>query len=123
MIVESNQKMQDIYREGFKRAGYRVLLTSDPARAVSRFRQDNTVADCVLFAAEEIGPAAVEWFNRLGTDRKALSVRALLLLGENQRAWEKDAEVADHRKVLFMPLTMRQLRAALADLLGTKTAK
>ncbi|MGO8689247.1 MAG: serine/threonine protein kinase [Thermoguttaceae bacterium] len=123
MIVESNQKMQDIYREGFKRAGYRVLLTSDPARAVSRFRQDNTVADCVLFAAEEIGPAALEWFNRLGTDRKALSVRALLLLGENQRAWEKDAEVADHRKVLFMPLTMRQLRAALADLLGTKTAK
>jgi serine/threonine-protein kinase len=122
MVVESNQKMQDIYREGFKRAGYRVLLTSDPARAVSRFRQDDAAADCVLFAAQEIGHAALESFNQLGEDRKTRFVRAVLLLDEPQRDWEKEAKAAAHRKVLFMPITMKQLRTALAGLVGSKTA-
>ncbi len=122
MVVESNQKMQDIYREGFKRAGYRVLLTSDPARAVSRFRQDDATTDCVLFAAQEIGRAALESFNQLGEDRKTHFVRAVLLLDEPQRDWEKEANAAAHRKVLFMPITMKQLRTALAGLIGGKTA-
>jgi len=94
MVVESNPKMQDVLRDGFKRAGYRVLVTSDPARAVSRFRQDGTAADCVLFSAQEIGRPAVDCFNQLGQDKNAHFVRALLLLEEDQRVWEKDALAA-----------------------------
>ena len=123
MVVESNQKMQDVFREGFKRAGYRVLLTSDPARAVDRFRRDDAAADCVLFSASAVGQAAVRAFNALAEDRKTRFVRAVLLLGENQRAWEKDADVSANRKVVFMPITMKQLRAALTDLVGGKTPK
>jgi serine/threonine-protein kinase len=118
MIVESNQRMQDIYREGLKRAGYRVLLTADAGRAVSRFQQDATAADCVLFAAGEVGTPALESFNQLGEDRRTKAIPALLLLDENQRDWAKKARVADHRKVLVLPLTMKQLRAALAGLIG-----
>ena len=29
MVVESNQHMQDVFRDAFKKAGYRVLVTSD----------------------------------------------------------------------------------------------
>ena len=36
MVVESNQHMQDVFRDAFKKAGYRVLVTSDPVRAVAR---------------------------------------------------------------------------------------
>src|SRR5437899_12827683 len=35
-VVESNQKMQDVFREKFKAQGYRVILTIDPGQAVKR---------------------------------------------------------------------------------------
>lgn len=123
MIVESNHRMQDVLREGFKRAGYRVLVTSDPVRALARFRQDATVADCVLFSAQEIGESAVEMFNGLTEDAKTGAVRAVLLLDENQLQWKSQAEAADHRLVLTMPITMKDLRATLATLLDTPVAK
>jgi serine/threonine-protein kinase len=120
MVVESNQKMQDLLRDGLKRAGYRVLLTSDPARAVKSFRQNGAAADCVLFAATEIGQSAVQGFNLLAEDKQTNFVRAILLLDENQRIWEKEAAVANHRRVLSMPITMKQLRTTLAELLDAK---
>ena len=114
--------MQDVFRDAFKRAGYRVLVTSDPARAVARFRQDGAAADCVLFSAEQLGESALESFNQLGEDSKTKFVRAILLLDQPQRAWEKNAGVAAHRKVLSMPITMKQLRAVLGELVVTKAA-
>ena len=108
MVVESNQKMQDIFREGFKRAGYRVLLTSDPARAVGRFRQDDATADCVLFSTIDLAERALETFNRLARDEKTMNLRAVLLLGEDQRVWKPRA-VAGPAMVLALPLTFKDL--------------
>ncbi len=121
MVVESNQKLQDIFREGFKRAGFRVLLTSDPARAVDRFRRDGAAADCVLFSAGELGQPALRAFNALSEDKATAFVPAVLLLDQNQRVWEKDANVSANRKVVFMPITMKQLRAAVSELVAGKT--
>jgi hypothetical protein len=36
MIIESDVKMQDMLRELFKKNGYRVLVMSDPDRALDR---------------------------------------------------------------------------------------
>jgi serine/threonine-protein kinase len=117
MVVESNQQMQDLFRDGLKRAGYRVLLTSDPARAVARFRQDATAADCVIFNAQGIGEPALAMFNALEDDAKTKAIRAVLLLDPNQEAWKEQAKTAPHRLVLMMPLMMKDLRAALAALI------
>ena len=112
--------MQDVFREGFKRAGYRVLVIADPARAVSRFRQDPKVADCVIFNAQQIGQRALEMFNELGEDQRTQAAAAVLLLGEAQQQWKSQAQTADHRVVLSMPLTMKHLRAILARLAPAK---
>jgi serine/threonine-protein kinase len=120
MVVESDAKVQDVFREGFKRAGYRVLVIADPVRAVSRFRQDPTVADCVIFNAQTLGEAALESFNELGEDNRTQSVSAVLLLDENQNAWQSQAVLAQHRVILSMPITMRQLRTILAQLAPAK---
>jgi serine/threonine-protein kinase len=120
MVVESDAKVQDVFREGFKRAGYRVLVIADPVRAVSRFRQDPTVADCVIFNAQTLGEAALESFNELGEDNRTQSVSAVLLLDENQHAWQSQAVLAQHRVILSMPITMRQLRTILAQLAPAK---
>jgi eukaryotic-like serine/threonine-protein kinase len=121
MIVESDGQMQDIFRKSFKLAGYRVLVTADPGRAAGRFRQDVAVADAVLFSAQHIGESALEMFNQLGEDKRTESVPAILLLNESQKAWESKARTAKHRVVLSMPLTMKQLRTNIEQLLAAET--
>lgn len=117
MVVESNSKLQDIFRDGLKRAGYRVLLTSDPERALDRFRQDSSTADCVVLNAQEVGKSALTAFNHLGDDNRTRLVPALLLLDENQQGWKDQAKTADRRLVLAMPITMKKLRETLAQLI------
>ncbi len=117
MVVEANVKMQDIFREGLKRAGYRVLMTTDPRRALERLIQDPAAAACVIFNAQEVGQGAVEAFNRLADDPAIGALPAILLLDQSQLAWRKKAKSADHRAVLTMPLKMSQLLAVLARLI------
>lgn len=119
MVVESDVNVQDIFRKSFKQAGYRVLVTADPARAIGRFRQDAAVADCVVFNAQQIGSPALDMFNALGEDKRTESVPAILLLDEKQRPWQSRARTAKHRVVLTMPITTGQLRLAVEQLLPT----
>jgi len=121
MIVESDGHMQDIFRKSFKHAGYRVLVTADPGRAAGRFRQDASVADCVVFCALQIGRLALDMFNQMGEDKRTDSVPAILLLNESQQPWKSKAHTAGHRIVLSMPLTMKQLRTSVEQLLLAET--
>lgn len=117
LVVESNPKWQDIFREGFKRVNYRVLVIADPERAVARLRQDNKAAECIIFCAQGLGEAALNGFNLLSGDDRTLAVPAVLLLDEPQKGWKEQASVAEHRVVLTMPITMRDLRTRLAALM------
>jgi len=119
MVVESDSQMQDVFRDGFKRAGYRVLLTSDPDRALDRFRHDPDVAECIVFNAQQLGRSALTMFNEFGRSKEVSYIPAVLLLEDNQRSWAKEAELAGHRVVLSMPITMKRLRAALAKLVAS----
>jgi len=123
MVVESNGNMQDVFRESFKRAGYRVLITGDPGRALGRFQQDLATADCVVLNAQELGEAALATFNQFGADPRTKSVPAVLLLDEKQQRWSPKAATADHRVVLCMPITMKQLRGVLTKLVGEAPAE
>lgn len=117
MFVESDSQMQDRFREGMKRAGYRVLLTSDPERALARFKESTTVADCVVFSSSVLGERCLEAFNQFGQRAETSKIPALLLLGERQRAWKSRAETSDHRIVLSMPIKLRQLRDLLTKII------
>ncbi len=117
MIVEPNPQMQNVLREGLEKAGYRVLLNGDPQRALDRLSQEPGIADCLILSAQEIGQPAVDWFNRLPAYPWSRSLPALLLLGHTQHAWSAQAQTSDRRRVLPLPITMRQLRATLEELL------
>jgi serine/threonine-protein kinase len=123
LVVESNPKWQDIFRQGFKRVNYRVLVIADPERAVSRVRQDNNAAQCIVFCAQGLGETALNAFNALAGDDRTVSVPTVLLLDESQKGWKEQANAAEHRIVLTMPITMKELRATLATLLDRLPAK
>jgi hypothetical protein len=67
----------------------------------------------------------LEVFNQFGEETKIQHVPAILLLDSAQQAWKAEANTGAHRLVLQMPITVRQLREAIYQLLpqesGTPT--
>jgi eukaryotic-like serine/threonine-protein kinase len=123
MLVESNVPLQDIIRERLKKHGFRVLVTRDPERALSRFAGGDKAADCVIFSTGELGEPALEAFNRFGDGLHTRPIPAILLLDEHHKAWKKKAKLNDHRVVVSMPIKLRQLREVLARLVPKKEAE
>jgi serine/threonine-protein kinase len=115
LIVESDVKMQDMLRELFKKNGYRVLVLSDPERAISRFHQDPQAADVVLFTTGTNGRTALETFNRFGQEPATRELPTVLLLDQNHHHWAEHAQANEHRVVTKMPIKMRDLRNALIE--------
>ncbi|HEX5472742.1 MAG TPA: protein kinase [Lacipirellulaceae bacterium] len=122
MIVESDVKMQDMLRELFKKNGYRVLVLSDPERAIQRFFEDSRAADVILFTTSSNGRAALEAFNRFGQESPIRDTPAVLLLDQNHRHWEEEAETNEHRAVANMPIKMRDLRGILLEVSQKKVS-
>ena len=123
MVIESHAQMQNALRERLKRRGYRVLVISDVDRAMDRFEDDNPVADAVVFSSAELGEQALEAFNRFGQDEKTAEIPAVLLVDKRHKELIRQAETADHRRLLALPLKVRQLRALLKQLVVDGTAK
>lgn len=121
LVVESDGKMQDVFRKQLKKYGYRVLIIADIDRAVARF-QDQHVADCVIFCANKFGEAALKTFNDFGRLERTRHVPAILLLSEKQMSWDEKAKPGGHRGVLVMPIQMRDLRKMLLEVIDCEQA-
>jgi eukaryotic-like serine/threonine-protein kinase len=120
MIVESDQKMQDLFRELFKKQGYRVLVTVDPERLFQRLYDDAKAADVLLISSGHLGRPALDAFNRLGQETRLKHLPAVLLLGDTQKAWMKEAAGDARRNAVAMPLKSRELRACVLRVLAAK---
>jgi len=118
MVVESKIEMQNVLRDRLKKYGYRVLIFSDPRRAIKRFIDDDQQpADCVLFCAQYMGAEAVNAFNEFGTLSQTKDVPAILFIDGQQQSLARQAQMAPHRALLSAPLKVRELRDALVRLL------
>lgn len=119
MIVESDHKMQDLFRDLFKKQGYRVLVTNDPERLFQRLYDDVKAFDVLLISSGQIGREALDAFNKLGQDQRTRKLPVVLLLGEQHGAWMKEAEGSPRRIIARMPLKSRELRTAILSALAS----
>lgn len=118
MIVESKIELQDVIRERLKRKGYRVLVISNPERALERFRpEEDPPADCVVFSAHELGGQALDSFNDFGENEHTATIPAILLVDQKQQHIIGGAKLDAHRRMLSLPLKVRELREMLRKLL------
>jgi CheY-like chemotaxis protein len=76
----------------------------------------------LLLSSGNLGYAAVEAFNRVGTEPSTKAVPAVLLLGEAHAAWAEQAEAGKHNLVLQMPVKSRELRHAILKVLQLSAA-
>ena len=119
MLVESKAGLQNAIRERLKARGYRVLVISDPNRALSRFDEmEDAPADCVIFGASELGNLALEAYNKFAADEHTCDIPAIMLVDQRQGHIINGARRGDHRKLLPLPLKVRELRGTLIHLLS-----
>lgn len=119
-VVESDTRLQDALREKLKELGYRVLIASDPARAVDRFRQQPF--DALVVDAGTTGEEGLLVFERVLEEsrRRALTCVGILVLNEDQASWSQKVPTNDHAAVLVRPLNLKQLHTRLQALLPPK---
>ena len=120
MLVESDAELQDLLRDKMKKRGFRVLVTSDPTRALGRFETSKvSPADCVIFSTFELGMEALNGFNMLGELKRTRKVPAILLLDEEHVTWADQAKTNTHRTIVQMPIKLSQLKAHIDEMLGS----
>jgi serine/threonine-protein kinase len=120
LFVESNMELQDVFREQLKKRGYRVLIVSDPVRAIQRIEDDIRLADCAVFSTQDLGADAVSAFNQLGQLEHTRDIPAVLLVDRRWTSLVESADVNDHRVLMPMPLQVKRLRQKLLELIGTR---
>ncbi len=121
LLIESNTKVQDAFRESLKKRGYRVLVIGDPVRGWERIQADPTRIDCVIVSTAAIGQEALELFQKLGRE-KEVTIPSILLLGKNQAGSLDRLSLSDQQRAVAMPLKMTELRKALTELVSAAAA-
>ena len=117
MIVELAGKSQESLRQFFAKLGYRVLITENPQRALSRFATTPPPADLLVISAQKLGLAAVEAFNTLSSDPFYATVPAVLIFGPKQEGIVDQVQEDDHRKLVRLPMPSADFASLLKGLL------
>jgi serine/threonine protein kinase len=126
MVIESRQDVQDQLRERLKRRGFKVLILSDPRRALARFEdldvKEAVPADCVIFSCAGLGAASLDAFNFFATHPRTRGLPAILLIAEDQQHFREVANLNEHRVAATMPIKFREIQQNLRQLLHIETA-
>jgi serine/threonine protein kinase len=122
MVIESDNKLQDLLRSKLKELGYRVLVIGNPQTAINRFSDldpaEDRPADCVVFGCKGLSKNGLIAFNQFAEHEYTESIPAILLLAEGQEVFKDHATLSDNRLCLHFPLKFKQIRKALLKLIS-----
>ena len=117
MVVELAGKSQESLRQFFAKLGYRVLVTENPQRALSRFATTPPPADLLVISAQKLGVAAVEAFNTLSSDPFYATVPAVLIVGPKQEGLVGQVREDERRKLMRLPMPSADFSRLLTGLM------
>jgi CheY-like chemotaxis protein len=117
-VVEGDEGLQERLRAGFKEAGYRVMVASDPTRALERYRQQPF--DALVVDARTAGEDGRLVFQHILGEaaHRQLPCVGILMLGKDQADWAERIPPTKNSVVLVRPGNFKQLRDALEELFG-----
>jgi serine/threonine protein kinase len=126
LLIESNSKVQDSLRNRLKKIGYRVLITADPARGLSRFEEldpsEEMPADCVIFGCAGLGREGVDAFQGFIEYKSTKQLPAILITTDKVNKYVSSDWFTDHRELLTMPLKFKLVKKSLRKLLKLKVS-
>ena len=118
MVVEVSGKSQDSLRQFFTKQGFRVLVTENPKRAITRFESVPAPADILLLSSQVLGHDAVSVFNSLAPDPYLKKIPAVLITSARQSEIVAEAVEDDLRHVVAMPFKASDLLEKVKNLTG-----
>lgn len=121
MLVEVTGKSQDSLRQFFTDKGFRVLVTENARRALSRFESIPRPADLLLLSSQVLGSEAVEVFNMLAPDPYLKKVPAVLITSARQVELAAETVEDDLRHVVTMPFKASTLLQLVQDLIAASS--
>lgn len=121
-IVETDERLQDAFRDKLRQLGYKVLIAGDPNRAVERFRQQPYQGLIV-----DVGTTHKEGLNAFNTVLQrarslAMACHGFVLLNEDQQHIAANLDPNYQATVLTRPLKLGHLIKALQKKIPTATA-
>jgi serine/threonine protein kinase len=116
-IVESNVKLQEAIRDEFKQAGFRVLMASDPTRALERYESQPYHA--LIIDAGSVGEEGSDMFCRIVKESQTMGMNcaAVMILNPEQAYWAERVPESDRAVALVRPVTLKQLRSRIGELM------
>jgi serine/threonine protein kinase len=116
-VVEGNQKLQDAFRDKFKKLGFRVLISADATQALKRYQ--SAPYHALLIDAGTAGRDGVDMFRQvvMEADGMHLDLGAVLILNEEMAPWAADVEGLPGAAVFVRPIGMKQLIHHLREVL------
>ncbi len=115
LCVEHRAKLQDLLRDYLTKHGYRVLLLSDPERALARLRTNPPAA--VLFFEEASGERVLDDYKQA---LKIGSSAILVVVGKEHAGELAELNALPGRgAALAQPIQLRDLRIKLQELVPT----
>lgn len=117
-IVEKDQRLQDAMRDRFKDLGFRVLMSSDPVRALERFRQQPF--DSLIVDVGTVDEEGLYMFDRIMNEAvtQERHCAGIVILSEHQKDWSQKLKSRANVAVLIRPVTVKQLKQQLDELLA-----
>lgn len=120
MLVERSGQAQDTLRDFLSKLGYRVLVTENAQRALTRFSSTPFPAEGIVFSASKLGSEALEAFNALTADPFYAKVPAVLLIGGRQTDLGEQANCDELRRVITSPIEKTTMQETLDSILIAK---
>lgn len=113
-VVESNAKLQDAFRDRFKKMGFRVLMSMDATQAIKRYQTQPYHA--LVIDAGTAGNDGVDAYRRVLNEASMmnLDIAGVLIVNEDQKSWGAGVQSLPGGAVLVRPVTMKQVADTLA---------
>jgi serine/threonine protein kinase len=114
-VVESNQKLQDVFRAKFKEMGFRVLISMDATQALKRYQ--HAPFHALLVDAGTSAQEGLEAFKRVTAEANGmrLNLCAILILNEEQANWADEAKKFPGAAVFVRPVGLKPLVHTLTE--------
>jgi len=114
MCVEDRPNHQNALRDYFTRHGYRVLLLTDPQRAILRMASDPPEA--LLLIADVLGDQLPKIISAAITPARRYGSAVIVALGKHPVSGLNRFEKESMVRILSQPVTLRDIRHAVKDL-------
>jgi eukaryotic-like serine/threonine-protein kinase len=118
LCIEDRADNQNTLRRYLTKHGFRVLLTGDLQRAMNRLRTNPP--DAVILMGECIGNDVVSAYQQVIQISRQCPLTGVVVLSARQVHLQRDCPPTGSTRVLLQPVTVRELRRELQQLLRSR---